>query len=236
MTYAAGYSTATDLSNALTAICDKIAIGLNGIDPDISFLFVSHLHADRFEELASLVNQQSRTRVLIGCTGETIIGGSEEIESGSAISLWSAVLSDAEIVPFHLEFSRTTDGIVCSGLPVVLAEGKTDARAVFVLGEPFSADPHTIIDRFADELPGVPLIGGMVSGGNGPGTNRMFLNAESIPHGAVGVVIRGGSGQLFRRDADRLALIIWSPRQKKTSSTNWAVLHQWNGCANWCPR
>jgi len=192
MTYAAGYSIGTDISSALVAICDKIAIGLNGVDPDISFLFVSHFHADHFEELVGLVNQQSRTRVLIGCTGETIVGGSEEIESGPAISLWSAVLSDAEIVPFHLEFSRTTDGIVCSGLPAALAEGKTDVRAVFMLGEPFSAVPNSIIDRFADELSGVPLIGGMASGGTGPGTNRLFLNAESIPQGAVGVAICGG--------------------------------------------
>ncbi len=49
-----------------------------------------------------------------------------------------------------------------------------------------------MIDRFADELQGVPLIGGMASGGTGPGTNRLFLNAESISYGAVGAVVRGG--------------------------------------------
>jgi len=49
-----------------------------------------------------------------------------------------------------------------------------------------------MIDRFADELPGVPLIGGMASGGAVPGTNRLFINAESFPYGAIGVVVRGG--------------------------------------------
>ena len=192
MPFASSYSKAPELSAALQAICDEVAVGLDGTSPDISFLFVSHVHADAFEYLASLAFEKSGTRVLLGCTGETIVGGGEEIESGPAISLWGAVLPGAEIEPFHVQFSKSADGIVCSGLPAALAEGKTDARAVFILGEPFSAVPNSIIDRFAEELPDIPLIGGMASGGAGPGTNRLFLNAESIPHGAVGVVVRGG--------------------------------------------
>ncbi len=192
MTYCASYSKAQDLGIALDAICDELARGLTGTPPDISFLFVSHFHAERFEQLASLVYRKSETRLMLGCTGETIAGGREEIESGPAISLWSAVLPDAEIELFHAEFSQTPDGIACDGLPSSLAEGRADVRAVFVLGEPFSADPRSLIDRFADELPGVPVIGGMSSGGAGPGMNRLFLNSTTIPSGAVGAVVRGG--------------------------------------------
>ena len=142
MTYCASYSKAQDLTSALDAICDELARGLNGVPPDISFLFVSHFHADRFEQLASLVYRKSETRLLLGCTGETIAGGREEIESGPAISLWSAVLPDAEIELFHAEFSQTPDGIVCDGLPSGLEEGRADVRAVFAFGEPFSAVPN----------------------------------------------------------------------------------------------
>jgi small ligand-binding sensory domain FIST len=192
MSYAASYSKNPDLSAALHTVCEEIAVDLQGVNPDISFLFVSHAHADHFESLAGLVREKSGTRVLLGCTGETIVGGSEEIESGPAISLWAAVLPDARIEPFHIQFSQTADGIVCSGFPAALTEEKTDVRAVFVMGEPFSAVPNSMIDRFADELPGVPVIGGMASGGAGPGTNFLFLNSESLPNGAVGAVIRGG--------------------------------------------
>jgi small ligand-binding sensory domain FIST len=192
MPYAASYSKAPEFSVALDTICAEVNAGLNGKSPDLSFLFVSHAHADCIERIASLVVEQSRTRVLLGCTGETIVGGSEEIESGPAMSLWSAVLPDAKIEPFHVEFSKTSDGIVCDGLPTGLAEGTADARAVFILGDPFSSVPKSIIDHFADEFPGVPVIGGMASGGAGPGTNRLFLDAESITYGAVGAVIRSG--------------------------------------------
>ena len=192
MMYSASYSKAQDLTIALDTICDESAAGLDGIPPDISFLFVSHFHADRFEQLASLVYEKSQTRLMLGCTGEAIAGGHEEIESGPAISLWSAVLPDAEIELFHAKFFQTPDGIVCDGLPSGLEEGRADVRAVFVFGEPFSAAPHSVIDRFAVELPGVPIIGGMSSGGAGPDTNRLFLNSTTVPNGAVGAVVRGG--------------------------------------------
>ena len=192
MPYASSCSKTPELSAALDTICDEVAAGLNGTSPDLSFLFVSHAHADGFERLASLIFDRSGTRVLLGCTGETIVGGGEEIESGPAISLWSAVLPDAQIEPFHVEFSKTADGLICDGIPSGLADGTTDVQAVFLLGEPFSAVPNSMIDRFADELPGVPIIGGMASGGAGPDSNRLFLNADAIPYGAVGVVVHGG--------------------------------------------
>jgi small ligand-binding sensory domain FIST len=102
------------------------------------------------------------------------------------------VLPDARIEPFHVQFSQTADGIVSTGFPAHLTGEETDVRAVFVMGEPFSAAPNSIIDRVADELPGVPVIGGMASGGARPGTNWLFLNSASLPYGAVGAVVRGG--------------------------------------------
>ena len=65
-------------------------------------------------------------------------------------------------------------------------------RAVFLLGDPYTCAVDTLIDRVADDLPGVPLIGGMASGGQGPGENRLYLNGQRIEQGAVGVVVRGG--------------------------------------------
>jgi small ligand-binding sensory domain FIST len=63
---------------------------------------------------------------------------------------------------------------------------------VFLLGEPLSTAVDQIIDRLHEELPGVPLIGGMASGGSGPGENCLFHDRQQIGQGAVGVVVRGG--------------------------------------------
>lgn len=191
MPFAASHSTAVDLSEALEQVCGETRSRLDGLPPDLTFLFISHDHADHFEELPRLVREHTGARVVIGCTGETVVGGDDEMESGPAVSLWSAILPDAELIPFHAEFSQTPDGVVCSGLPSEIPDPDA-VRAVFVLGEPFTSAPNSLIDRFADSLPGVPLLGGMASGAMSPGENRLFLDGECLDHGAVGVILQGG--------------------------------------------
>lgn len=192
MPFAAALSQNPDLEVALREVSEEVLAGLGGAAPDLCCLFVSHDHADRFDELALLANRKLNPQVLIGSTGETVVGAGNEIETGPALSLWAAVLPGASIEPFHVEFSRAPDGIACSGLPTVSPDHKRDASAILFLGEPYSTDPNSVINYFADELPEVPIIGGMASGGNGPDTNRLFLNDAMISFGAIGLIIRGG--------------------------------------------
>ncbi|HLQ45916.1 MAG TPA: FIST N-terminal domain-containing protein, partial [Planctomycetaceae bacterium] len=191
MSYAASHSIDPHLTSAARAVCADVRKQLNGQTPDLSFVFVSHAHADDFEALPALLRQQLDSKVLLGCTGQTVVGGGEEIEDGPALSLWSAVLPGAELLPFHLQFGETPDGLIAIGFPNDLQDRAADARAVFMLGEPFTSVPDSVIERLAEELPGVPLFGGMASGGS-PGANRVFLNDECLEHGAVAVLLRGG--------------------------------------------
>jgi len=193
MPFAASYSRATNISDAIRSVTEEIRAALGKAEPDFSFLFVSHAHADGFGQLASRICEATGTKVLIGCTGETVIGGSEEIESGPALSLWSAILPEAQVEPFSVRFERTADGIVTSGLPTIPGDGP-EIRAVFLLAEPFSSAPQTVLDHIDAESPGVPVLGGVASGGHRAGENRLFHNSHEVKHGAVGLVVRGGPG------------------------------------------
>lgn len=191
MPYAAASSKSADLDAAVQSVCDVVRRGLGGKVPDLTFMFVSREHEAGFDDLARLVNDLLGSRVLLGCTAESIVSGHEEIESGPALCLWSAQLPGATLEPFHAEFAATADGLVTTGIPSSPPEGDGVARAAFVLGEPFSSAPKSIIDRFADDFPGVPLIGGMASGGQAEGENCLFLNSDRVLHGAVGVLVGG---------------------------------------------
>lgn len=191
MTYAASLSTDADISVAINSVCQDVRRQLNGRTPNLCFVFASHAHADDFDDLPSRIRQQLEADLLVGCAGETVVGGGDEVEDGPALSVWAAELPGAELTPFHIEFGETPDGLIGLGYPDDLADHAADVRAVFLMGEPFSTVPDSIISRFAEELPGVPLIGGMASGGS-PGANRIFLNDDCLKFGAVAVVMRGG--------------------------------------------
>jgi small ligand-binding sensory domain FIST len=192
MPYAASLSTLADTASAVEAVCRDVNSQLSGARPDLVFVFVSPAHAERFEEIPVQIMAALQCRHLLGCSGEMIAGVSREVEDGPAISLWAAVLPDAELESFHVTFQRTPDGFLSEGLPEFPADAKDDARAVFLLGDPFSCAVDVLIERFADELPDVPLIGGMASGGRGPGQNRLFWNGACLDRGGVGVIVRGG--------------------------------------------
>lgn len=192
MPYAASCSRASNLATAVHEVCSQLQGQLFGAAPDLVFAFVSHAHAGQFDKLPRLIHDELQPRVLLGCTGETIVGGGEEIESGPALSVWSATLQGTTIKPFHAQFSETPDGIVCTGLPDVSDLPRGTNQAVFFLGEPFSCAPQSVINQIAEDLPAAPLLGGMASGATQPGTNRLFLNADSIKFGGVGAVLYGG--------------------------------------------
>ena len=192
MPYAASLSQLGPTEDAVEAVCTAVLEQLNGETPDLSFVFVSHHHRGSFQELAGLIQQRLCSRVLLGCAGESVAGGEFEIENEPAMSLWSATLPGANLLPFHLEFERTPDGVVSTGWPIELESPLDDVRSVFLLGEPFSTAIEPVIERLAADLPGVPLIGGMASGGRGPGENGLFLNDEQVGFGAVGVIVQGG--------------------------------------------
>ena len=101
------------------------------------------------------------------------------------------MLPEAELIPWKVDFERTPDGVVCNGLPSDFGERLSDTRAVFALAEPFASHVPALIGLLDGELPGVPVVGGMASGG-GPGQNKLFFGGDMVGEGAIGVVLRGG--------------------------------------------
>jgi len=192
MPFAAYCSIKPDFASAVHEATKAVARQLSGAVADLTFVFISHAHRSHFPELAEQIHAAAPTRCLLGCSGEAVIEGRQEIESGPALAVWSAVLPGAELMPFQLDFERTPDGILCTGVPDWSDTNPQHFRAVFVLGEPYSSAPTSIIDRLQEDLSGVPVIGGMASGASSPGENALFFQRNLVPTGAVAVAVRGG--------------------------------------------
>jgi small ligand-binding sensory domain FIST len=191
MPFAAALSNSRSLKSAIEETSRSIAEALGDQRPDLACVFVSHHHANEFEFIADHLQSALKAKVLLGCTGESIVGGAIECEDAPALSVWCAVLPGATLTTFHLTFEQTPDGLLCSGLPDDVSEHLDETRVVMLLGEPFSSPPQSALQLLASELPGVPVVGGMASGG-GPDENRLFLYDQMIDTGMIGVVVRGG--------------------------------------------
>lgn len=193
--YAAACSTEVSLSKAIEQAAGDLRSQLAGSIPDLIVAFISHHHSAEWKSLAARLVEATGARTLLGCCGESIATTSREIEGGPALSLWAAAWPDVTAVPFRITFERTPDGVVTTGLPEGLDSLGSAARCAILLADPYSSLPDLVVDHLAEELPGLPVIGGMASGG-GPGENALFyahqaIEPQLVEEGAIGVLLTG---------------------------------------------
>ncbi len=192
MHFAAAGSQEPDLATAISAAARTLIPNLGGNAVDLTVAFVSHHHQQQFSQVAARIQAELPSRVLLGVTAETVICGDREWETGPAIALWSASLPEYELRPFQVAFESTPDGVISTGIPDDLADDASRTRGILTLGEPYSSAPHALIERFADDCPGVPVVGGMASGASGPNENRLFFKDAEVMEGAIGVALLDG--------------------------------------------
>jgi small ligand-binding sensory domain FIST len=159
---------------------------LNGEAPQLTLLFFSVHHLPLIDQIAEVAAKAAAPGTLLGCTAQAVVGDGREIEQGPALSVWTANLGAAEIEPFTIATADTEDGPTTLGLPAIDA----GTRAVILLGDPYTFPPD-VLGQLSDAAPAVPIIGGMASGGRGPGRHALVLDGDVRSFGAVGVTLGG---------------------------------------------
>jgi small ligand-binding sensory domain FIST len=153
---------------------------------DLAFLFLTSQHLERAADAAALVGQALGPRCLLGCAAEGVIGREREVESGAAIAVWAASLPGAGLEPFHL--STLEDGGALA--PGTLQSG-ANPGLIALLVDPFTFPAGPFLARLDDDYPGVPVVGGIATGGGQPGAQALVLDGEVHDRGAVGVALTG---------------------------------------------
>ncbi len=94
---------------------------------------------------------------------------------------------------------------------------------MLMMGEPFSFPADELVRRINEDHAGVPVLGGMASGGVSPGENRLILGRQVYDTGAVAVLIHGARAHSQRGfagvPADRSAVCRDSGRGECDSGT-----------------
>jgi small ligand-binding sensory domain FIST len=67
-----------------------------------------------------------------------------------------------------------------------------ERASMLILADPYSFPMDRFLKELNDSLPRVPAVGGMASGGMGPGQNLLITGEGLESGGAVGVVLEGG--------------------------------------------
>ncbi len=187
--FAAAISTDTECELALEKTLDSLRSDMAGVSVDLACVFVTHHHGAALEDLGPRLSKALGARVLVGSSGETIIGGTREVEEGPALSVWAAHLPGTEVRGFKATLEMNSEGTGhFKGAPDIR---RNDRASVLLFADPYSFAADEFLATLDQRFPGVPVVGGMSSGGQGPGQNLLFTERGLVAAGAVGVVLEG---------------------------------------------
>jgi len=185
-----GLSTLEDGRQAARAALEAALAPLGGQPADLVFLFVSPQHEDVQRAIIDIATERVEGATVLGCSAGGVIGGRREIEDAPAVAAWAASLPGIGVQPFRLTFQREDDHAIVEGLEDLPSQD--EEPVILMLADPFSFPADVLLDHLNDAGAGVPIVGGMASGGLEAGRNSLYFNDEILRDGAVGAILTGG--------------------------------------------
>ena len=185
--FATALSRKTDTEAATRDLADAIRMQIGTVPIDLAFVFFSAHHATNAAMISAILQRELRTKVCLGCSGEGVIAGSEEIETAAALTIWVACLPDVKVTPLQISVSQLQDQIRMPGWP----EPGLEDSSFLLLADPFSTPMQEVLSLMTDRYPHGTVGGGLAGGGQDSGQNRLLLNDQSFDGGVVGVQLSG---------------------------------------------
>lgn len=191
MTTGAAVARHPDWRDALADLIGQIPLLAGEDEVHLALLFASSEYREEFPDLVTRARQLTGARLLVGCSGQGVIGAGREVEGEPALALLAFSLPGAELTAVHLtqedlESCRTPQD--WHRLTAVAPEG-TSAWFLFV--DPFTMDAEALLDGLSAGYPGTPLVGGLASGDPRLRGTHLFLNEEVYDRGAVALALGG---------------------------------------------
>jgi small ligand-binding sensory domain FIST len=186
MRIGAALSTDPDPANATAEAVEEAQSRLGGANVSLALIVASRHHGHSAEVASEALRVKAGPERVIGCVAETVVGGDREVEGGPAVAVWLASLPQP-VETFHMEFVHTSEGGVLAGHRFEEA----GPGPYLLIGDPFSFPTDLLLGHVNERVPGTVVMGGMASGGMGPGDTRLFVDDRVAETGAVGVRMPG---------------------------------------------
>jgi small ligand-binding sensory domain FIST len=180
------------VENALEDLVERLPMLSDGTHIDLALLFASDWYEDEYDELMQGLKSRLGDAIILGCSGQGVIGPGEEVETYPAIALQVFSLPGAMLRPVVLspeDIASPTMANTWAERLERLTPEQVNAWLFFV--DPFTSDSERFLTLMKTMNRGVPVIGGLASGDSRKQRTFLFLNGEVINRGAVGLAVGG---------------------------------------------
>lgn len=191
MRFASALTTKTDWAEAVEDLGRQVAVQIGPAKTQLAVLFAHPKYVPHIDEIVTSTQKVVGARHLIGCTGAGIIGTDQEVETKPSVSLLVGELPGVEIFPFHVTEKDLEESTGPAFWHFQLELEPIAAPHFVVLVDPLTTRAMQLTDALVEAYPQAPMIGGLASGAQQPGENRLFVDGKAYDEGAVGVGLTG---------------------------------------------
>ncbi len=154
---------------------------------DLVVVFASGSVLGAPELVLEAVHEILRPEGLIGCGAGGVIGHGQEVENGTAVSVWAASLGDGTALTFHAAVEEIEIG---TGALTGMAD-LAGADGAILIADPETFPTAPVLRFLSESTPMLPLIGGLASGKSLENETVLFIDERVVTDGAVGVRLDG---------------------------------------------
>ena len=191
MKWASAISESANVEEAVSECAESIK-SIVGNSPDLVFVFPSFNFSGQFKDISNALSKHFENSVIMGCSGNGVIGAGREVEHTPGFAMCAAELPEVEITPFHISDSDLPDGDDPPNKWENVLGVSRESRPNFVLlADPFSVRGENLLMGMDYAYPDCKIVGGLASGGTQPGSNALYLNNITYDHGIAGVALSG---------------------------------------------
>lgn len=159
---------------------------------DVALLFASSFYAEHFPAMLARVRQATGGALLLGCSGQAIVGQDIELEDVPALSLLTLSLPGAILRPTRFTQAMIENCETPLAWHNALDVQLDDVNAWLLFADPFHLEVEHLLDGLASAYGECPILGGMASSSNANARRtHIFLNNEIFTDGGVGLAIGG---------------------------------------------
>ena len=192
MKWTSAISDSPSFTEAVTDACEQVLLDLEGQAPDLAIVFISSHHAPSYYSAPELIFEKLSPGALIGCSAAGVIGAGHEVERRTAVAVCAATMPGVNVHTFAVEnFDLPDMDAPPETWEELIGAPASECPAIILLPDPFSIPAGDLLSGLDYAYPRAVKVGGLVSGGEGPGSNALFNGKQVRRSGLVGAAFTG---------------------------------------------
>ena len=157
----------------------------------LGLVFMTPRYFKHSRQILEILRVHARVPLLVGCSSQSLISGSEEIEENAGIVLGLYSLPEAELKAFHFtqEQVEESNGPGYWRMETGVEPDQTNGWLAFI--DPFHLDSESWLKGWNEAYAPLPVMGGLASGEFTEQLTQVYLNGEVFEEGGVALSVGG---------------------------------------------